>query len=108
MGAVHVRADLDADAPAGEPRGGVDPVAGIVVVRLPVALLIGEVDLAVMEDGFAVGAEEERGVVAPARAGIADDRAAEDREAGVPGGRREEAVAGAARLFGVGAGWLRL
>ena len=44
--------------------------------------------------------------MAVARAGIADDRAAENREACVAGRRREEAVAGAARVLGVGVGWL--
>ena len=83
-----------------------DLVAGFVVVRLPVALLVGEVDLAVLQDGLAAGVEEEGGVVAAARSGIADDRAAEDRETRAPGGRREEVVAGAAWVLGVGVGRL--
>ena len=76
------------------------------MVRLPVSLLVGEVDLAVLQQGLAGGAEKERGVVAASRPWVADDRAAEDGQPGVAGGRREGVVAGAARGLGVGAGWL--
>jgi hypothetical protein len=101
LGTVVVRADLDPEGKAEAADHAGRGVARLVVVGLPEAFLLRQVDLAVGGRERAERVEDERGVVPPAGLRVADDRASDQGDPGRAGGPALRLVPGPERRLGV-------